>query len=747
MMTLVATGIMDWTADLLGLSTDQLERGLTLALWIGLAFAALHLVTMLVTRWGDTNASWKSLIFSLLFHISCVSGLAALQSQVSGIEKEAPPKPEPRVQIQMQAEQEPVQLTDTGNTPVWEKPPTTTDTELARLDPQPLDLQQLEGPERKPEPVTRPDIDIPDLPTDTERETVVPEAEMRGQNQDLQAAAIPLKIEAPTAESQAEVDLGAARPDRQTVDRPGFRPEAVERQPERGAIDRIRPEFNSADDPVALNTPRSSPEASIRRADETSDNIPREGPAPSPVKADDIGTLAESQPEESGGDSPTVARITRQVRGPVEPREEGTLERLRPERLPRRPGPQIDREVVVRESIPIDRPTRGDRPEVVRPNFDPLRIRPRSSIPPTYQQRLAKDRKETVLKFGGTEESERAVDLSLQWLARHQSPAGNWDGDRYGSGRVKVDEQGVDRRNAGRNADTGLTALALLAFLAKGQTHEFGQYTPTVRKGLEWLISQQRNDGYLGGNATHYAQMYCHGMATYALAEAYGMQEDGASPGRLELRAPLERAIRYTISQQNTSDGGWRYVKGQQGDMSMFGWQLMALKSAEIAGLEIPAEVRSQMIAFLKERSLGDDKGLAAYRSGLEPTEVMTAEALFCKQMLGIRRTNKASIEAVRYLQQRLPNRRNYNLYYWYYGTLAMFNYGGEPWRQWNESLRPLLEADQIKTGENAGSWDPKGVWGQYGGRVYSTALSALCLEVYARWLPLYDKGVLYDIE
>lgn len=119
----------------------------------------------------------------------------------------------------------------------------------------------------------------------------------------------------------------------------------------------------------------------------------------------------------------------------------------------------------------------------------------------------------------------------------------------------------------------------------------------------------------------------------------------------------------------------------------------------------------------------------------------MTAEALFCKQMLGLRRENPQSQEAIEYLQARMPERRNEDIYYWYYGTLALYQYGGQPWREWNSSLRDTLVADQRTTGHAAGSWDPHAPWGAYGGRVFSTALSTLCLEVYYRFLPLYQIG------
>ncbi|MCA9039887.1 MAG: hypothetical protein KDA65_06005, partial [Planctomycetaceae bacterium] len=90
------------------------------------------------------------------------------------------------------------------------------------------------------------------------------------------------------------------------------------------------------------------------------------------------------------------------------------------------------------------------------------------------------------------------------------------------------------------------------------------------------------------------------------------------------------------------------------------------------------------------------------------------------------------------HMLENLPSRREYNLYYWYYGTLAMYQHGGKDWNTWNNSLRDRIVAEQRRTGEFAGSWEPRSKWAPYGGRIYTTALSTLCLEVYYRFLPLY---------
>ena len=181
-------------------------------------------------------------------------------------------------------------------------------------------------------------------------------------------------------------------------------------------------------------------------------------------------------------------------------------------------------------------------PEIQNSGTTPLLVRRNAGIAPTYRLRKLSARKANARQFGGNDQSERAVEASLHWLASVQNRNGSWDAKAFGAGQVKVDENGVDRNYAGRDADSGVTALAILAFLGAGYTHEEGQYSDNVDRALRWLVSQQRPDGNLGYGAGHFAAMYCHGIATYAIAEAYGMQNDPTS--NTMLRDPLLRAVR-----------------------------------------------------------------------------------------------------------------------------------------------------------------------------------------------------------
>ncbi|MGC4003504.1 MAG: squalene--hopene cyclase [Pirellulales bacterium] len=353
--------------------------------------------------------------------------------------------------------------------------------------------------------------------------------------------------------------------------------------------------------------------------------------------------------------------------------------------------------------------------------------------PEIYRDRFAVNRLQILRSRGGSPETENAVGRALIWLATAQSRDGSWDADRYGAGQERL-VLGHDRKGAGKNADTAMTGLALLALMGAGHTHlDGGPYAETIRRGLEYLLITQRRDGSLAGDAELFAAMYSHGIAALALSEAYALTADKRlDPG-------VRLAMDYTVRAQNLPTGSWRYQPNDQGDMSQLGWQLMALKSAEVAGVPTPAATRDGMIRFIRSASGGEFGGLAAYRPQERPSRTMTAEALVARQFLGMSNDNPAATEAANYLLGDLPNEKKINLYYWYYGTLGMYQVGGDAWRDWNAAMQATLLARQRTGDKLEGSWDPDCVWGGYGGRVYSTAISALCLEVYYRYLPLYQ--------
>jgi hypothetical protein len=348
-----------------------------------------------------------------------------------------------------------------------------------------------------------------------------------------------------------------------------------------------------------------------------------------------------------------------------------------------------------------------------------------------FSGRTGKTRRVLAGSTGATRQTERAVTSALEWLARHQQSDGSWSLDDF---HVQC-RGGTCTGRGSHRSHSAATALGVLPFLGAGQTHEArGRYQRNVGSALGWLLANQRPDGDLrcGGN------MYAHGLATIALCEAFGMTSDQ------RVGAAAQQALNFIVAAQNKETGGWRYSPGDRGDTSVVGWQLMALKSGYMAGLRADSRAFDDVRRWLQ---LVDVGGTGAARFSYEPqgagTPTMTAVALLCHQYLGAKRTDHLMHHGQSYLMANQPDGAQRNLYYWYYATQVMHNLGGTDWDSWNRKLRRTLIETQETSGCAAGSWDPqrpaKDAWGDAGGRLMTTSLAALTLEVYYRYLPLYQ--------
>jgi len=205
-----------------------------------------------------------------------------------------------------------------------------------------------------------------------------------------------------------------------------------------------------------------------------------------------------------------------------------------------------------------------------------VELSPEESAPENaFVQRSAPNKMELVKRMGGSEATEAAVALALKWLAKHQDKDGYWD--------IRVYDKrcgGCDGTKA-IDANIALTGLATLCFLGAGHTHIYdGPYTDTVEKAIDWLLAQQAANGDLRGEET----MYTQGIASIALAEALAMTGDE------RLREPVTVAMRFIYAARNRREGGWRYDPGQDGDTSVLGWMMMAMKSAATNGLPVPRD-------------------------------------------------------------------------------------------------------------------------------------------------------------
>jgi hypothetical protein len=337
----------------------------------------------------------------------------------------------------------------------------------------------------------------------------------------------------------------------------------------------------------------------------------------------------------------------------------------------------------------------------------------------TFFGRSGATREKALINGGGTTESEAAVVAGLIWLKRNQTADGRW----------LLDGNFKDRGTAN---DIAGTAFGLLPLLGAGKTHKAAKgndYDKPVEKGLLYLIRKQdRKTGNFGGG------MYAHGLATIAMCEAYGLTQDPA------LRRPAQMAVNYIVRAQH-SGGGWRYAPGQAGDTSVVGWQVMALKSAQMSGLDVPEVAMRKAQQYLNGCCDTANEGYGYVGPGSTPT--MSAVGLLCRQyMQAWGPQNLRLIKGIDNNIKRYPPGTMRNMYYFYYATQVMHHFGGTAWTDWNTKMRDTLVKTQDKSsGPNKGSWSSEGdAHGAAGGRLMQTSLSLLTLEVYYRHLPLYYR-------
>ncbi|OHB68188.1 MAG: hypothetical protein A2V70_11755 [Planctomycetes bacterium RBG_13_63_9] len=391
--------------------------------------------------------------------------------------------------------------------------------------------------------------------------------------------------------------------------------------------------------------------------------------------------------------------------------------------------------------VPIDVPDPvGRLPSALTRSTTPLPPAPMGRM---FAGRDPQARARAVERSGGTSFTEAAGARGLKFLARHQNPDGSWSLEKFH--RSPDCDRTCDGAGQMRN-DAAATALALLPFLGAGQTHEEGEYATEVFKGLNWLLRHQEEDGDLRGEGPRISQMYAHAQAAIVLCEAYAMTGDE------QLREAAQMALNFIMHAQNTQGdwpGGWRYEPGEWGDTSVLGWQLMALKSGQMSYLQVLPRT-FEMAGYYLDRAQTDRIGERyGYQPGHPPTEAMTAEALLCRQYLGWPKDRPGLKSGVQYLlREHPPNRKQPNIYYWYYATQVMRHFGGEPWERWNAKMSETLVAMQEKRGHAAGSWTPRGQGNssghaETGGRIYMTSLAVCILEVYYRHMPLYGEDVL----
>jgi len=360
--------------------------------------------------------------------------------------------------------------------------------------------------------------------------------------------------------------------------------------------------------------------------------------------------------------------------------------------------------------------------------------------------RSAENRLSLALTGGGTAASEAAVEHGLAWLAAHQFDDGGW--------RFNLEScpqcAGACRDSGFRSSTTDSTGLALLCFLGAGYTQHTGPYTETVARGLYYL-QQKMLMTSLGGDLRDRSMlselaggvllvqkngdMYSHGIATLALCEAYAMTRDE------NLAGPAQAAVDFIVHAQH-EQGGWRYEPQQPGDLSVSGWQLTALKSALHGKLEVPRQVWYRAANFLD--SLQEDRGAAyGYQEPTSKKRSMSVVGLFARMLLGWPHDHRPLLRGVSRLGDQVPHQNH--MYFNYYASQVLRHHGGSAWRRWNPKMREYLLKQQATEGHETGSWYIDENWSDRGGRLYSTTLAILTLEVYYRYMPMYQEAFTGD--
>ncbi|MEE8141578.1 MAG: hypothetical protein V3T77_00620 [Planctomycetota bacterium] len=386
-------------------------------------------------------------------------------------------------------------------------------------------------------------------------------------------------------------------------------------------------------------------------------------------------------------------------------------------------------------------------------------VRPEPAAPelvPWLSARVGASKLKALRKFGGSEKTEHAVRMGLAYIASKQQPNGGWGSLRH-----------RDRKYG--ETSIGKSGLALLAFLGAGHYPGSGsRYEERVRRAIAFLLAvQEEKTGHFGRSTSSYS----HGIATYALGEAYLLTQDPI------IEEAVRRGVDQILSNQvldpdlPAAFGGWpyyypdgrRYFDGQRYDtyprVSISAWQLMALKTAHLGGIEFPekhleygkrfllSSWSHQLSKFLYNRDLKRLRSMYPTLPGSTPA------ATFVLLILGHDRDSIEIQGGVEMVSGRPPHswaradtpgfiQRGWgNPYFWYYGTLTMFMYGGDRWQAWNDALQKVLLPAQ----EHDGSWEPISVYAEYAGddpgdRTYTTTLNVLMLEVYYRYLTPFLK-------
>ncbi|MBI4242759.1 MAG: terpene cyclase/mutase family protein [Planctomycetes bacterium] len=314
-----------------------------------------------------------------------------------------------------------------------------------------------------------------------------------------------------------------------------------------------------------------------------------------------------------------------------------------------------------------------------------------------------KESDEQVLK----RKIEKATEKGLEYLVKSQNNDGSW----------------------GNNMTVGVTGLTCLALMSAGNYTDRGKHSKAVTKGVKYLLSNIREDGYITDDTG--SNMYSHAYATLCLIQAYSMSQED------EIKTKVKKAINLLIRCQN-KDGGWRYnPTPQDADLSVTVAVLQTLRSARNVGISVPKITIEKGVNYVEKCIRPEGFG---YQPGGHVTYALTAAGIVCLNSAGYYISNskgkikKALEVSINKLFTNMTNQQlsdSFYLYGNYYASQAMYVFGGDYWIKYFKKIYP-----DILTKQNSdGSWSDNSYTNSFG-----TAMSLLVLQVPNEQSPIFQR-------
>ncbi|MEW4487056.1 prenyltransferase/squalene oxidase repeat-containing protein [Thalassoglobus sp. JC818] len=314
---------------------------------------------------------------------------------------------------------------------------------------------------------------------------------------------------------------------------------------------------------------------------------------------------------------------------------------------------------------------------------------------------------------------DESIVRAVQFLSSQQTDVGAWRTESWGE-------------------STAITSLAVMSFLAAGHVPGEGPYGEQINQGVRWVVEHQQPNGMLVHQQRSHGPMYSHGICTLMLAEVVGMMDEADEP---IVRRALEKAILLILESQSVAKndrhrGGWRYqTNSRDSDLSVTGWQVLALRAAKDIGCDVPAEAIDAAVDYVRNCAGRNDQGFG-YQPGNGPTPTLTGTGITCLEVCGAHHSKEALGGAEWLAENPLRDRSSYFFYGAYYTGIGLFKIGGDVADLNHEHLVTLLLPQQ----DDDGGWTPRSGSERQAGRIYATSLAVLALAVEYRYLPIYQR-------